>query len=112
MGSLFLFHIEDSFITIQYSLIFSSLAGIVISVAFMSWYLFRQNKKQQKVSSFFLPVGAKGQVLKKFSSSDYQIKVQGEIWRGTSEEELEIGMPVEVTQVNAEKLFIKIKKLS
>lgn len=112
MGSLFLFHVEDSFITVQYPLIFSALGGVVVSVGLITWYLFREQKKHPTVSHFFLPIGEKGVVLKKFSPSEYQIKVLGEIWQGSSEENLETGMPVEVTHVDAEKLIIKIKKTS
>jgi len=110
MGSLFLFHTETSFISIQYPVIFSTLAGILLSVGFMAWYLFREQKKQKTHPDFFLPQQEKGVVLNKLNDH-YQVKVRGEIWSATSEEILETGDKVEIFQVDSEHLKIKVKKL-
>lgn len=110
MGSLFLFHGDEGFISIQYPAILSSLAGVALGVGLITWYLIKERKKQPLTENFFLPVGAKGSVLTKYNAKDYQVKVRGEIWRAFSEEELELNDNIEVSFVDSKDLFIKIKK--
>lgn len=111
MGSLFLFHGEGGFISIQYPVILSSLAGVAASVGLILWYLYRESKKLKKTEDFFLPIGATGHVLTKLSPIDYQVKVRGEIWKGESKEELEINDLIEVEAVDSEHLIISIRKV-
>lgn len=110
MGSLFLFHGEKGFISIEYPLIMSSLAGIVAAVVLVTIYLIRDRNKQKLKENFFLPTGARGSIITK-GIKDYQVKVRGEIWRAISDEDLEVGDPVEVIQVDDKDLYIKIKKI-
>jgi membrane-bound serine protease (ClpP class) len=111
MGSLFLFHGEKGFISIEYPVILSTLAGVGTSVGFIIWYLLRERKKQVQPRNFFLPVGAQGTILTVADNHQYQIKVRGEIWRATSDETLSVSDRIEVVTVDPNKLFIKIKKL-
>lgn len=110
MGSLFLFHGDEGLISIQYPAILSSLAGVAVGVGFITWYLLRERKTQPHDENFFLPIGAKGSVLTKYNNHEYQVKVRGEIWRASSEEDLLVNDPIEVTYVDGKDLFIKIKK--
>lgn len=110
MGSLFLFHGETGFISVQYPVIFSSLAGVILAAGLIVWYLYRDSKKQKKADDFFLPIGATGHVLSKLNDKEYQVKVRGEIWRATSDETLVVEDAVTVSEVDAKNLFIKIKK--
>jgi membrane-bound serine protease (ClpP class) len=112
MGSLFLFHGETGFISVQYPVIFSALAGAILAVGLIVWYLYRESKNKKHTDDFFLPVGATGYILNKISANEYQVKVRGEIWRAHSEEEFTVNQPVEVSEVNTKNLFIKIKKHS
>ncbi|MFP5386382.1 MAG: NfeD family protein [Bacteriovoracia bacterium] len=110
MGSLFLFHGEKGFISIEYPLIMSSIAGVVVAVGLVTVYLIRDRKKQSLNENFFLPVGAKGTVLAKYSPKEYQVKVRGEIWRAFSDQDLELNDHVEVSSVDPKDLFINVKK--
>lgn len=110
IGSLFLFKGDTGFISIQYPVIISTLAGVTVGVGLLVWYLWRDSKRQVIPVDFFLPIGAKGQVLSRINSHEYQVKVKGEIWRATAEEELNENDPIAVTFVDAKKLSLKIKK--
>lgn len=110
IGSLFLFHGETGFITVRYSVMFSILAGVVCAVAILVWYLWNDKKKQKHVQNFFLPIGAQGTILTRLSDFEYQIKVRGEIWKAISEERFELNDTVKVSDVDAQKLTIKIIK--
>lgn len=109
IGSLFLFHGDTGFISIRYSVILSSLAGVGVSVAFLVWYILRDNKKN-KPQDFFFPSGEKGIVLAVTSQDEYQVKVKGEIWRAKASEKLSPNDLVEVMEIDTEHLFIKVKK--
>lgn len=110
IGSLFLFKGDTGFISIQYPVIISTLAGVTVGVGLLVWYLWRDSKRQVIPTDFFLPIGAKGQVLSRISTHEYQVKVKGEIWRATAEEELNENDHIAVTFVDAKKLSLKIKK--
>lgn len=112
MGSLFLFHGETGYISVHYNVILSSLAGVALAVGLIVWYLFRESKKQKAPDNFFLPEGAIGHVLTRTSPTTYQVKVRGEIWRATSEDDLNINDAVEVISVDTQNLVIKIRKHS
>ena len=110
VGSLFLFKGDTGFISIQYPVILSTLAGVATGVGLLVWYLWRESKRQVATHDFFLPVGAKGQVLSRINTNEYQVKVRGEIWRASAEEELNVNDPIAVIFVDAKKLSLKIKK--
>lgn len=111
MGSLFLFHGDTGFISIDYPVIYSTLAGVFAAVGIVVWYLYRDQKRQKPVADFFVPVGAEGQVLTK-SPNGYQIKVKGEIWRAEATTALDLGDHVEVTAVDIDQLLVHVKKVS
>ncbi len=110
MGSLFLFHGEGGFISIQYPAIISSLLGVVVSIGLIIWYMINDKKKQKMTNDFFLPVGATGSVLSLLGSSEYQVKVRGEIWRASSDVELRVNETIRVLEVNPKTLHLKITK--
>ncbi len=109
-GSLFLFHDESGYISVEYSVIFSSLAGVILGLGGIVWYLYREEKRRLNIDDFFLPIGARGQVLTKLSVHEYQVRVRGEIWRALAEEELSVSDPIAVTEVDPRGLIIKIRK--
>jgi membrane-bound serine protease (ClpP class) len=108
MGSLFLFHEEGGFISIEYSVLLSTLAGVVFAVGIIVWFLFK-DRKAPVPGNFFLPVGTAGLVMTG-RENNYQIKVKGEIWNAYSKEALLQGDTVRVTGVDAEKLLLHIQK--
>jgi membrane-bound serine protease (ClpP class) len=111
MGSLFLFKGEEGLISIEYPVILSTLAGVVTSVGIIIWYVIREKRHQMIPSSFFLPVGSTGTVLTVTPNRPYQMKIRGEIWRGTCDEDLAVDDKIEVLSVNPEELSVKVKKL-
>jgi membrane-bound serine protease (ClpP class) len=110
MGSLFLFHGDTGFISIQYPVIVSTLVGVGTAAGILIWYLLTEKKKHRMVNDFFLPIGAKGHVLTKTGENEYQIKVRGEIWKAISEDIFDIDEAVVVSHVDPKKLIIKIQK--
>jgi membrane-bound serine protease (ClpP class) len=113
-GSLFLFHGESGFISIDYPIILSTLLGVGTGLAILVWYLVREARRHQAKSHFFLPIGARGVVLGQGATNkqEYQIKVRGVIWRGLSETELQVGDEVEVVNIEEDKLLAEIKKIN
>ncbi len=111
-GSLFLFHGEGGYISIDYPVLISTILGIGFSTGVIIWYMLRDNARQAKHGDFFLPVGSEGSVMGKLEHGQLQIKVRGEIWRGSSEHNLEIGDTVVVTSIDNERLIAQVKKVN
>jgi membrane-bound serine protease (ClpP class) len=101
-GSLFLFHDEAGFITVEYSVIFSTLAGILAAGGLVGWYLVKEKKYH---GDFFTLAGNEGVM-----SSTTQVKVAGETWKVQSTDTLQPGDKVEVISVNKEKLILEVKR--
>lgn len=112
-GSLFLFHGESGFISIDYPVLISTLLGVGTALGVIIWYLIKEKKNLPKQEHFFLPIGSIGTVMAKDDSSvaSYQVKVRGEIWRGHCATALSVGDNIIVTNVNSEKLIAEIKKV-
>ena len=110
-GSLFLFHGEAGFISIDYPVLVSTLLGVGAAVGFIAWYMMKEKKKQHSPGHFFLPLGSTGVVMTK-AEVGYQIKVRGEIWRGQSDTALSVGDTVEVTDIDSDQLIAKIRKIA
>lgn len=115
-GSLFLFHGEGGFISIDYPVLISTFFGILTACSLIAWYLIREHKKQEVTGNFFLPTGSKGTILKELNNDDenfyYQVKVRGEIWNAFSHEKLTTGDSVEITNILSNQLLAQIKKIN
>jgi membrane-bound serine protease (ClpP class) len=110
MGSLFLFHGETGFISVEYPVLLSILCGLAFSVGTIIWYLYREKKKQKTHPQFFVPIGEEGVVMNKLPGH-YQVKVRGEVWNATSSEQFEIGDRVKILGIDADHLNLEIEKL-
>mgnify|MGYP003393478876 CR=1 FL=1 len=110
-GSLFLYRHEDGWLTIQYSVIFSALAGVVTFGSFLVWYFARENSKVDK-RQFFNLVSQQGEILSALGHDTFQVKVKGEIWRARSNEQLAVGDTVKVTEHSQDNLILTVSKLS
>lgn len=112
IGSLFLFHGEGGFISVDYPILISTLSGMLFGVGLIVWYLLREKEKNSHHENFFLPLGSKGIVIKRPDETQgfYQIKVRGEIWRAKGTENLSLSDVVEVISIDQEKLIAEIKK--
>lgn len=109
LGSLFLFKGTEGFITIDYSVILSTLGGVFFALGVLVWYLYQDKKKNNLHDDFFTPNHGKGIVMSK-GPEYYQVKVKGEIWNSVATEKLTIGETVEVIHVSKENLVITVKK--
>jgi membrane-bound serine protease (ClpP class) len=111
-GSLFLFHGEGGFISVDYPILLSTLSGMLVGVGVIAWYLLKEKKKRSHYEDFFLPVGSQGVVIKIPDDGQgfYQIKVRGEIWRAKAVDHLKMSDKVEVISIDQEKLIAEIKK--
>lgn len=110
LGSLFLFHGDAGFITIQYNVVISALVGVFSAMSVILWYLWNEKKKQKTATNFFLPNDAKGIVLSRINDHEYQVKVRGEIWRASSSEKLTVNDKIVVTEADGTKLTLKVKR--
>jgi len=110
LGSLFLFKGDEGFISIEFPVLLSTLAGVTVSVGLIAWYLIKDAKKQKLNPSFFLPVGVQGVVVK-VQGLTGMIKVRGELWKYKSEEEFSPGDKAEVIEAETENLVVKIKSI-
>ncbi len=110
MGSLFLFHGEAGFISIEYPIIFSSLAGVLLGLGLIVWLLLKENKKRKAPENFFFPIGGTGHILTILGPHEFQVKVKGEIWHARSKEDLAISDSIEVVSCDDKNLILNIKK--
>lgn len=108
-GSLFLFRHEDSFMTIQYPVIYSTLLGVITAVAFMT-YIFL--KKTAKVD-FYTHHEKSAEILNELPKDEqyfiYQVKVAGEIWKARSLIHYSQGDKVIVKQTKPDSFILEIK---
>lgn len=108
-GSLFLFRTDNSLIQLEYSLIISVVASISAYVLFIGWFMIKTYKKSR---DRFVHTNQSGSVMKVLGDKKYQIKIEGEIWNASSDEELSLEDKVEVISQEKEHLNLKIKKIN
>lgn len=111
LGSLFLFKGDEGFISIEYPVIFSTMAGVFTGTGLIVWYLIHDKKKQQIPKDFFLPVGDSGVVISG-NGREVMIRVRGELWKANSNEELSPGDRVTVQRADPKYLILDVKKIS
>lgn len=111
LGSLFVFHDESGYISVEHSLILSALLGVVLVMGVIIWYLVKRSKTLAH-TNFFLPIDELGIVMNLHTSGTYQIKVRGEIWNAQSDDELIIGDQIKVIKIDKELLMAHVKKFS
>jgi membrane-bound serine protease (ClpP class) len=109
LGSLFLFHGEEGFISVQYPMIISIFLGILVPLIFLTWYFLKDSSHKKNTSDFFAPLDSEGVVMGK-SGSHYQVKVRGVIWNATSEDNFIPGDSIAVVDVDKIHLILRIKK--
>jgi membrane-bound serine protease (ClpP class) len=112
-GSLFLFHGDAGFISIEYPVLISTLTGVLICGGVLTWYLLREKRKLSSNQDFFLPLGATGHVQAVLDEKEliYQVKVRGEIWKAKADAQLQNNDLIEITSIDKDKLMAKIKKV-
>lgn len=109
LGSLFLFHGDTGFISIQYPIIISTFLGILIPMIFLTWFVLKDGFGKKDGKDFFVPMSEDGTIVSS-KGQIYQVKVRGEIWNAQSAELLSVGDHVSVIEADKKQLTLKIKK--
>ncbi|HLW57375.1 MAG TPA: NfeD family protein [Bacteriovoracaceae bacterium] len=109
LGSLFLFQAEHALILPPKAVILSTLFSILFVMGCLSYFFFKTRRTNQ--DSFFSPLGKEGVVLKK-TPHHFQVKVEGQIWRATSEDDLTEHDKIVVTHYDDKKLELGISKMT
>lgn len=109
LGSLFLFQGDEGFISVQYPVLLSMLLGVLAPMAFLVWYMLKDVRKKKAPENFFVPLSAVGTVMGK-RGSHYQVKVRGEIWNATGDQDFTAGDEVTVVDADDKQLTLKIQK--
>lgn len=111
-GSLFLYRHEDGWMTVQYSVIGSTLGGIVVSLGVIAWFLARHRTQKQR---FFDQSQQEGEVIRVLGiegpSHLYQVRVGGVIWKARSAVEMAVGDRVKVGPRQGDGFLLEISKL-
>lgn len=94
-GSLFLFRGEDGYLAMDVSLIYSSVAAIVIFMGLIV-YIFIRDRKEAQNMDFNSLEGKNATIMSEMPSAEegyfyYQVKANGEIWRARSKSPKTIG---------------------
>lgn len=96
-GSLFLYRTDNAYLEMSHTVIFSSAAGVLTFILFVAFVISRDHKNIGK-HHFNSMIDHRGTVLEDlgFHSDhyEYQVKVQGEVWKFLSKDKLEIGTEV------------------
>ncbi len=109
LGSLFLFHGDEGFISIQYPVLISTFLGILVPMVFLTWYVLKDIRKNKQPMNFFVPLDSEGIVMGR-NGALYQVKVRGEIWNAQSDFEVSQGDQVTVVEADNKQLILKIRK--
>ncbi len=109
LGSLFLFQAEHALILPPKAVILSTLFSILFVMGFLTFFIFKTRRTNQE--SFFSPVGKEGVVMHR-NPTHLQVKVEGQIWRAVSEDNLEENDQFVVTQYDDKKLELVISKIT
>ncbi|MBY0517125.1 MAG: ATP-dependent Clp protease proteolytic subunit [Bacteriovoracaceae bacterium] len=110
-GSVFLFHHENGWMTVQYSLIYSTIGSLALFIGLLAWYFAKHKVKKE---NFFTHSNQEGVVVRELSFQEntyfYQIKIGGEIWKARSETKLMMGDAVKVISQSDTNLELIISK--
>lgn len=111
LGSLFLFRTENSFIDLQQSAVYSTVAGVSLYVIFITWFLVKSHLRFKQASA---NAGEVGHIIKFLKEEDgeyfFQVKVKGVIWNARSDHMIEAGEKIDVLPSEKKKLLLSIKK--
>lgn len=107
-GSLFLFRHENSFLTVQYPVIYSTLLGVATAIGIVTYIFLRKTPKVQ----FYTHHNQSAEIMKELEREGefylYQVKVGGEIWKARSVRERSVGEKVKVEQKSTDTFILEI----
>lgn len=109
-GSSMLFDSPDSLISLEKSLIYSVSSAIAVFILIIAWFF---KKKKEKLKNFFIPLNEISTIENLMpqigSKYYYQIKINGQWWKATSNEKLNIGDKVVIIGKTKNQLTYEIK---
>ncbi len=110
-GSLFLYRHEDSWLTIPYPAIFSTLVGVLAFAGVVVWYLARHPAGKRV---FFNLASHEGKVTRLLGQSDgawlYQVQIGGEIWKARSTDAFALGDTVIAQRQDPDTLTLHVTR--
>lgn len=113
-GSLFLFHADDAYIQLSYSIIGSAIISISLFVVFVLFMIVK-NRPVLKANSEQL-TGYHALITKVFDQKEqlfwYHIKVNGEIWKACSEHQFSVNVQVQIDKKSRDGLYYSINKIT
>jgi len=100
-GSLFLYRTDNAYLELSNTVIISAASAVGVFILFIAYAIARDHKNIGK-THFNSMKGRPAVVLEKLGFHqglfEYQVKVQGEVWKLKSKSELEIGQEVVITK--------------
>ena len=100
--------------SINYSLMFVTVASIVLILALITYFLYKTRLKKDK-KDFFFPLGQSGFITSNLKVDPqghwYMAKINGVLWKVISDSPCEIGQSIKVNAQLNELLVLKVSKL-
>jgi len=106
-GSLLLFDTPDSLIQLDRTTIYSTVISVSAVVILFGYYLFKESSVT--APELFAPINQEGYIVKKIENDFYQIKVDGQIWKVSSSQSLNINDKVKV--ISNKDLVLQVSKI-
>jgi membrane-bound serine protease (ClpP class) len=109
-GSLFLFNTSDSFLFIERSIIYSITGTFIFLLSFFAYYFYRESKKKKE--KFFDFLYQETRITNVLGRNEYQVKIQGETWKASSAQTLQVGDLVSIVSVHQNELKVSVQLVS
>lgn len=111
-GSLFLFRTDDAYLHFSSTVVFSAVAAVASFIGVIAW-LFIKDFRRKSEPKFNEAEGVKAVVVKVFEKVEnepwqYQVKVNGEVWKAQSENQYNENQHVKVLETEHDNLVLKI----
>lgn len=110
-GSLFLFRGEDGYLAMDVSLVYSSVAAIVIFMGLII-YIFVRDRKEAQDLDFNNLEGKNATILSEMPSEEegyfyFQVKANGEIWRARSKSPMTVGEHMKIIKQDDDRNLLE-----
>lgn len=116
LGSLFLYHTDDSYLSLSKQVMVGSIGSVVAFLVFIVFFLVKDLRKK-KIKTFNAIVGEKAKVtgfLDDQQKNLYHVRLHGELWKAKTEDggQLSLGDNVSVEAMDQASMTLLIKKLN
>ena len=106
LGSLLLFDTSTSDLTVDRNIVYAAAATFGGFTLLVSYLVVRTQRSKPSLGREGL-IGEIGEVRQRIVAPGGKIRVHGEYWNAVADEPIEVGEPVEVTQVNGLRLKVR-----